>query len=166
MADTGRHVSDVMVEGDQELDQYFVENYFYTEYGHKDVGRPTNLILKVFLEGLYDEDCPLSRLRGCHHLLSKIWAEVRRYWVAAIQLPDRELCWQFGSPSMPGPASRTYAASVSSIDPDPYPVFPEPSGININMKPFIVGGTFEECKLPYYVLPYWDLIRHPSLHPP
>ena len=28
-----------MVEGDQELDQYFVENYFYTEYGHKDVER-------------------------------------------------------------------------------------------------------------------------------
>ena len=28
-----------MVEGDQELNQYFVENYFYTEYGHKDVER-------------------------------------------------------------------------------------------------------------------------------
>ena len=28
-----------MVEGDQELNQYFVENYFYTEYEHKDVER-------------------------------------------------------------------------------------------------------------------------------
>ena len=28
-----------MVEGNQELDQYFVENYFYTEYGDKDVER-------------------------------------------------------------------------------------------------------------------------------
>ena len=28
-----------VVEGDQELNQYFVENYFYTEYGHKDVER-------------------------------------------------------------------------------------------------------------------------------
>ena len=28
-----------MVEGDQEFNQYFVENYFYTEYGHKDVER-------------------------------------------------------------------------------------------------------------------------------
>ena len=47
-----------MVERDQELNQCFVDKYFYTEYGHKNVGRPTNLILKVFLEGLYDKDCP------------------------------------------------------------------------------------------------------------
>ena len=47
----------------------------------------SNVILKVLLDGLYDEECPLSRLRGCHHILRAIWAEVRRYWVAAIQLP-------------------------------------------------------------------------------
>ena len=30
-------VQKIMVEGDQELIQYFDENFFYTECGHKDV---------------------------------------------------------------------------------------------------------------------------------
>ena len=38
----------------------------------------TNLILKTFLEGLYDEDCVLSKLRGCLHILKQIWNNVRR----------------------------------------------------------------------------------------
>ena len=33
-----------MVEGDQELNQYFVENYFYTECGHKDVRWPEKVL--------------------------------------------------------------------------------------------------------------------------
>ena len=127
--------------------------------------KPRNLILKVVLDGLYDEDCPLSRLRGRQHLLRRIWAEVRRYWEAAIQLPDvdREFegCWaDHVMHSVRSPASRTFAAPVSCIeDYCTYPDFPEPSGININMMPFIVGETFEECKLPEYVRPYWDLIQ-------
>ena len=31
--------------------------------------------------------------------------------------------------------------------------------ININMMPFIVEDTFEDCKLPEYVEPYWNLIQ-------
>ena len=128
--------------------------------------KPRNLILKVVLDGLYDEDCPLSRLRGCYHILKTIWAEVRQYWEAAIQLPneDREFegCWgDHVMHNVRSPASRTFAAPVSCLEynyPD-YPDFPEPSGININMMPFIVGETFEECKLPEYVRPYWDLIQ-------
>ena len=127
---------------------------------------PRNLILKVVLDGLYDEDCPLSRLRGCYHILKAIWAEVRQYWEAAIKLPDEDRefdnpCWgDHVMQSVRSPASRTYAAPVSCIeDYCTYPDFPEPSGININMMPFLVGETFEECKLPEYVRPYWDLIQ-------
>ena len=41
--------------------------------------------------------------------------------------------------------------------------FPERSNaddlININMMPFIAEDTFEDCKLPDYVEPYWNLIQ-------
>ena len=37
--------------------------------------------------------------------------------------------------------------------------FPPPTGININMMPFIVGGKgFKSCRLPKYLKPYWGLI--------
>jgi len=36
--------------------------------------------------------------------------------------------------------------------------FPPPSGININMMPFVVGSSFKACRLPKYIQPYWDLI--------
>ena len=38
-------------------------------------------------------------------------------------------------------------------------LFPKPSDININMRPFIVGKTFEECMLPNYVKQYWPLLE-------
>ena len=30
-----------------------------------------NPVLKVYLEGLYDENCNLSKLRGCPHLVKR-----------------------------------------------------------------------------------------------
>ena len=130
----------------------------------------SNVILKVLLEGLYDEDCPLSRLRGCCHILRAIWAEVRRYWVAAIQLP----CAAPEEEPRVRPrfrldlhVSRTFVSPVSSVrnygnsyeTAEAGPEFPAPTGININMMPFIVGETFEDCRLPELVRPYWQLIR-------
>ena len=50
-------------------------------------GRKKNPVLKIFLEGLYDEDCNLSKLQGCPHLAEKIWMEVRNFWKSKIILP-------------------------------------------------------------------------------
>ena len=41
-------------------------------------------ILKLVLEGLYDEESNLSKLRGCQPVLQKIWREVREYYKPAI----------------------------------------------------------------------------------
>ena len=38
--------------------------------------------------------------------------------------------------------------------------FPHPSGININMMPFISSEQFEDCRLPEYLNPYEDLIMY------
>ena len=46
-----------------------------------------NLLVKVLLEGVYDEGCVLSKLKGCPHILGMIWRDVTRNWLAQIQLP-------------------------------------------------------------------------------
>ena len=91
-------------------------------------------ILKVILDGLYDEDCPLSKLRGCPHVMKFIWKDVRDYWKSKVFLPDMKKDvhrFRFFS-----------AIKHTDFDLDPegiewYLKFPEPSGININMMPFL-----------------------------
>ena len=46
--------------------------------------------------------------------------------------------------------------------------FPPPSDsapVNINMMPFLAGATFEDCRLPESVRPYWSLIEVRRSHP-
>ena len=38
-----------------------------------------NPILKLILEGVYDEESILSTIRGCPHVVMKIWFEVKRF---------------------------------------------------------------------------------------
>ena len=47
----------------------------------------SNPVLKIFLEGLYDKDCHLSKLRGCPYIVMRIWKEVRNFWEGKITLP-------------------------------------------------------------------------------
>ena len=34
----------------------------------------------MLLDGLYDEDCLFSLLRGCQHIMRKILEELIKYW--------------------------------------------------------------------------------------
>ena len=47
----------------------------------------SNPVLKIFLEGLYDKDCHLSKLRGCPYIVMRIWKEVRTFLGEKITLP-------------------------------------------------------------------------------
>ena len=47
-----------------------------------------NPILKVFLDGLYDDECVLSKLQGCPNILHNIWNDVREYWEEKIKTPE------------------------------------------------------------------------------
>ena len=100
----------------------------------KDPKRP---ILKIFLEGLYDEESNLSKLRGWQHIIKAIWTEVRDYYQSAV------------TECLPG-----------SIHLEQGPRFPPPSGIKINMMPFISSELFENCRLPENLKPYWGLIKY------
>ena len=96
----------------------------------KDMSLVPNPMLKVFLEGLYDEGCNLSKLRGCPHIVKTIWMDVQNFWKRKIivpsiyeKIPDgiffAPICW-----------------SLHDEEAEKYS-FPEPSDININMMPFI-----------------------------
>ena len=143
-----------------------------------------NFVLKVLLDGVYDEESHLSKLRGQHHILKCIWTNVKSYWQSHIILPgpvtDRRGLRVISSPASLNSKTHptetpvvTFAAPMGHIDnydhdssynykpmpKIPYPEFPDPSGININMMPFICGRTFEDCKLPEFLRPYSKLIE-------
>ena len=118
-----------------------------------------NPLLKVILEGLYDEECVLSKLRGCQHLMKNIWRNVVNFNKSQIFLPDTTVSFDYMKnqekwgtyPSVDALESALYLAPISNRDDvfqdEPTEIaFPEPSNININMMPFIVGQTFKECR--------------------
>ena len=133
----------------------------------------SNPVLKIFLEGLYDENCNLSKLRGCPYIVMRIWREVRNFWSEKITLPpikDEDFI-KSGSGiryqhevldvCKESFKSETYFAPLClgmGYDEGEKYSFPAPTDININMMPFIVGENFEDCKLPDYLENYWDLI--------
>ena len=103
-----------------------------------------NPVVRVLLQGVYDENSPLSKLRGAPNVLQMIWNMITLYWKSLIKInpPDTEEEDECG------------LAYVSFWNAP----FPTPQGININMMPFIMGKTFKECHLPKYLKPYWKLI--------
>ena len=44
------------------------------------MGPCLNSIQKVLLDGLYDQACPFSLLRGCPHIMRKIWEMLVKKW--------------------------------------------------------------------------------------
>ena len=128
-------------------------------------------ISKVLLDGLYDPDCILFQLRGCQHLMRRIWDELLLYWARAIRLPQKDLekgeymGWEGGIEKADEARPQPFYLTPIDMDPDVggygFPVGREDTKdpININMMPFIAGADFEECKLPECVRPYWSLIQ-------
>ena len=137
----------------------------------------SNPVLKIFLEGLYDKDCHLSKLRGCPYLVMRIWKEVRNFWREKIILPpnkDEEFLksgveYQYEVLNLFEESfkSEIYFAPVQDTSKVDYYAhiarkgysFPAPTDININMMPFIAGENFKYCELPNYLENYWPLIR-------
>ena len=137
----------------------------------------SNPVLKIFLEGLYDENCNLSKLRGCPYIVMRIWKEVRGFWNEKITLPPikdedfikngsgiryqhevLDVCKEsFKSDTYFAPL-RLENGYYCGDEGEKYS-FPAPTDININMMPFIVGEDFEDCKLPDHLKNYWDLIE-------
>lgn len=129
--------------------------------------RKINPVLKVLLAGVYDPNHPLSKFRGCPHIIQEIWSYVVEYWKSLIQLPFEQEYdknefviskvledYTLKSKTFFAPVFTTYFHNEKYN-------FPSLSGrdpININMMPFIVSGDFKSSKLPEFVQPYWSMI--------
>ena len=107
----------------------------------------TNPVLRVLIDGVCDEECVLSQLNGLPHVVRDIWNRVVRYWKRSIK---HDKAWKVCS----APGGNVYLEKLSGME----ITFPKPKNIYINMMPFVMGATFEECKLPVYLKPYWDAI--------
>ena len=108
----------------------------------------TNSILKTILEGLYDEDCVLSKLRGCPHILKQIWTIVRTFWEDSIYLPfeNESNMYEVHEREKPVESCESWTFYSPIAFGDERCSFPEPSDINVNMMPFLVGESFEACR--------------------
>ena len=133
-----------------------------------------NEIIKVILEGIYDEGSILSSLRGTPHIVKEIWSILKNHYCKLlIKLPKR---FNYENNKYPEPEMLNYHEDFVVPDfqfikqfeyyevLDHYQetdsMFPKPSGININMMPYIYGGEkFKDYRLPDYVKPYFSLIR-------
>ena len=125
-----------------------------------------NPILKVFLEGVYDEECALFKLNGLWHLLKEIWENVKEYWIKnLIETRSVRNKDKFDKGDL-----ISYLNLNHPIDYQKFPFlrgcaidfgdgrgisFPKPSNININMMPFILERDFKKCRLPDYLKSYW-----------
>jgi len=124
-------------------------------------------ISKVLLDGLYDPDCLLSLLRGCQHVMRRIWEELLIYWTRAVRLPQKDLeKGDYMGLVKKANENRPQPFYLTPIDMDPdvggygFPAREKTKDpININMMPFIAAADFEDCKLPECVRPYWSLIN-------
>ena len=127
-------------------------------------------ISKVLLEGLYDKECVLSQLRGCQHVMRRIWEELLDYWTKAIRLPVKNIDkgeymgWRWNGELADEDRPQPFYLAPIDVDPDLGSYgFPDRKDtkepININMMPFIAEAEFDECKLPEFVRPYWSLIQ-------
>ena len=130
-----------------------------------------NPIARVLLQGLYDVNCDLYRLRGMWIVLKKIWNFITSHWKTNIKNGPEGLYTDNGK----WKAIRKFEMAVPYLklsaqrrEPvfiymdEPYIggciTFPTPTGININMMPFVMQDHFEGCYLPEYLREYWDEI--------
>ena len=92
-----------------------------------------NPILRVILEGVYDNGSPLSLLRGTPHIIQSIWQFITCYWRSLIKIGSDT---HIPTPSdmTPGTIERVpqnkFFLEVKAIE------FPKPQNLNINMMPF------------------------------
>ena len=116
-------------------------------------------VLKAFLTGVYDEFSVLNVLLGKPHIIQYIWELVKSTWKEHIKLPAEYDEYYEASPDEEYGTTVQKEVYFFKYCPIYMTGFPDPSGINVNMMPFIASREFKDTKLPDYIKPYADLIR-------
>jgi len=106
-----------------------------------------NPVLRVILEGVYDNGSSFSKLRGKPHIIKVIWKNISSYWKSLIHIGIAM-----------GIATPSFVLKFEKI------AFPKPKNLNINMMPFVMACNFEDCHLPKYLRSYWKRLIRPLLY--
>ena len=124
-----------------------------------------NPILRVILEGVYDDSCQLSLLRGTPHIVELIYSYIMEYWKSLIVYGDaddtiKEVAQNIGRVQLqPGeiknfPSNQFFLETAKAI-------FPQPQDLDIHMMPFVLESSFEKCYLPDNLRLYWENMIKP-----
>ena len=116
-----------------------------------------NPVLRAFVDGVCDENCVLGLLNGVSDVVQQIWDLVVTSWRRCILEATHEGYGDVKNPAV----MRLSARPVDYNDYRGYKksclfTFPKPTGIRINMMPFVMAETFEESRLPKYLKLYWN----------
>ena len=117
-----------------------------------------NLILKIILKGVYDDESVLHCFKGTPHIVRKVWCILKNMLRSHIKLPNDYFPGKEAEDrkEIIKPDCKFFVESGRCF-PD---AFPKPCGININMMPFVNGGHhFEEFKVPSILRPYINVLR-------
>ena len=128
-----------------------------------------NPILKVILEGVYDEECILCKFHGKWPVLEAIWFHLCQDWKDGIKdtsevkykdefdFDDSVSYLNLNRPqdfrSFPHLLGSEFGNEKARLH------FPEPRDIDINMMPFRLTRGFKNSRLPGECKGYWDMIR-------
>ena len=103
--------------------------------------RQSQPISKVLLDGFYDPECELSRLRGCPHIMRIIWDNIKEYWKDMVEMPVE-------------PPTRPVVWTSNAVEEDP-----APSSLFLTPLSFYDPNVYDNKKLPEFVRPYWPMIK-------
>eukprot|EP00794_Sanderia_malayensis_P004881 gene4881-5521_t len=129
--------------------------------------RRLNPIAKVLLEGIYDEKCQLNKLNGICHILRQIWMDIVDFWKSNILIKElfdpleKDLDLERSYLNLNSSCISKYERITKRYPPYIHEnvVFPDPTGINVNMMPFIMDNQkFSKCRLPKFFFEYWNRI--------
>ena len=132
---------------------------------NKSMAENMNPILKVILEGVYDDRCQLSLLRGTPHIVQLIYSYIMEYWKSLIVCGDaddtiKEIAHNIGHNQLqPGeiknfPGNQFFLETAKAN-------FPQPQNLDIHMMPFLLERSFEKCYLPDNLRLYWENMIKP-----
>ena len=132
---------------------------------NKSMTENLNPILKVILEGVYDDSCHLSLLRGTPHIVQLIYSYIMEYWKSLIVCGDgddtiNEIAQNIGRGQLhPGeiknfPGNQFFLETAKAN-------FPQPQDLDIHMMPFVLESSFEKCYLPANLRLYWENMIKP-----
>ena len=124
-----------------------------------------NPILKIILEGVYDDSSPLSTLRGTPHIVQMIYTYLIEYWKLLILCHDEdkeseENILKISRDQLQPGEVKDFSANNFVLETTRI-AFPPPQDLNIHMMPFVLENSFEKCYLPDNLRPHWENLIRP-----